>query len=232
MRSSAYYQILSLTTVAVVSILATSDGSNSNAGDEIQSLMNFLPGGQSQLDDEPALGFDSKDAIIKGLGEDDADNNNDWTELQFQQPPPSLLAESNNNDHHGCTSSRANKKRRRGNTDYCSPINAPPLHFQGPSSQQEDPQTGSSKKAPEGSPTEPGQQQSNPNPQTDEENLLAPPSSTSGENNCPARYRIPICATTRLEPDPTQEGGWRREPWDESATSDVLFQQDYCRICS
>lgn len=232
MRSYTY-QILLLTTVTVVSLLASSDGSNSNAGDAIQSLMNFPPGGQSQWGEPALVGFDSKDAMIKGLGEDDADNSkNAWTELQFQPPP--LLAESNNNDDdHGCSSSsRANKKRiRRGNTDYCSPINAPPLHFLGPSSQQEDPQTGSSKKAAEGSPTEPGQQ-SNPNPQSDGENLLAPPSTSSEENNCPPRYRIPICATTRLEPDPTQPGGWRREPWDESAASEVLFQQDYCRICS
>lgn len=234
MRSYTY-QLLLLTTVTVVSLLASSDGSNFNAGDAMQSLMNFPPGGQSQWGEPALVGFDSKDSIIKGLGEDDTDNSNKaWTELQFQPPP--LLAESNNNDDddHGCSSSsRGNKKRiRRGNTDYCSPINAPPLHFLGPSSQQEEdpPQSGSSKKAAEGSPTEPGQQ-SNPNPQSDGENLPAPPS-TGGENNCPPRYRIPICATTRLEPDPTQQGGWRREPWDEPAASEVLFQQDYCRICS
>lgn len=208
MRSYTY-QILSLTSVTVVS-LATSDGLNSNAGDVIQSLMN-LPGSQTQWAD-PALGFDTEGAI-KGWGKD-ADTNNAWTE----QP---LVTESND---HGC--SRANK-RRRGNTDYCSPIDAP-LQFR-PSSQQEDPQTGSSKKTTEGSSTEPGQQ-SNPNAQTDGENLLGP--SPGGENNCPPRYRIPICATSKLERDPTQEGGWRREPWDESAASDILFQQDYCRICS
>lgn len=235
MHSYAYHQILSLTAITVF-CLATSDGLNSNAGDDIQSLINSLPGGQSQWDEPAPVSFVSKNAIIKSLGENDADSssNNAWTELQFQQPPP-LLAESNNNDDHGCSSSRANKKRRRGNTDYCSPINAPPLHFQGPSSQQEDPQTGSSKKAAleEGPPTEPGQQSDpNSNPQTDGENLLAPPSSTSGQNNCPPRYRIPICATTKLEQDPTQQGGWRREPWDESAASEVLFQQEYCRICS
>lgn len=210
MRSYAY-QLLSLTTVTVVS-LATSDGLNSKAGDVIQSLRNF-PGSQRQLDDA-ALGFDTKGAI-KGWGED-AYTNNAWTE----QP---LVAESND---HGC--SRANKRRRR-NTDYCSPIDAP-LQFR-PSSQQEDPQAGSSKKTTEGSATEPGQQ-SNPNPQTDGENLLGPSPSTSGDNNCPPRYRNPICATSKLERDPTQEGGWRREPWDESAASDILFQQDFCRICS
>lgn len=204
MRSYAY-QILSLTTLTVVS-LATSDGLNSNAGDVVQSLMN-LPGSQGQWDN-PAFGFDTRGAI-NGWGED-ADTNNAGT----GQP---LVAESND---HVC--SRANK-RRRGNIDYCSP-NDGPLQLR-PSSQQKDPQTGSSKKpAPE-----PGQQ-SNPNAQTDGENLLAP--SPSGENYCPARYRIPICATSKLEPDPTQEGGWRREPWDESAASDLLFQQEFCRICS
>lgn len=208
MRSYAY-QILSLTTVTVVS-LATSDGLNSIAGDVIQSLTNS-PGSQGQWDD-PDLGFDTKGAI-DGWGED-ADTHNAGTE----QP---LVAESND---HGC--SRANK-RRRGNTDYCSPNDAP-LQFR-PSSQQEDPQTGSSKKPTEGSATEPGQQP-NPNAQTDGKTLLAP--SSRGENNCPARYRIPICATNKLDPDPTQEGGWRREPWDESAASDLLFQQDFCRICS
>lgn len=136
--------------------------------------------------------------------------------------------------YHGC--SRVSK-RRRGSTDYCSPIiiDAAPLHFRRPSSQQEDAQTqtgGSStdKKPIKGSTTEPPSQQTNPNnPQTDGdgENLLAP-STSSGENNCPPRYRIPICPTSKLlEQDPTQEGGWWREPWDESAASDVLFQQDF-----
>lgn len=169
------------------------------------------PGSQGQWDD-PTLDFNTKGAI-NGWGKD-ADTNIAGTE----QP---LVAESND---HRC--SKANK-RKRGNTDYCSSNDAP-LQFR-PSSQQEDPQTGSSKTITEGSATDPGQQ-SNLNTQTDGENLLAP--STSGENNCPARYRIPICATNRLEPDPTQEGGWRREPWDESAASDVIFQQDFCRICS
>lgn len=208
MRSYAY-QILSLITVTVVS-LATSDGLNSNAGDVIQSLTNS-PGSQGQWHG-PALGSDTK-SEINDWGED-ADTNNARTE----QP---LVAESND---HGC--SRANK-RRRGNIDYCPSYEAP-LQFR-PSSHQEDPQTGSSQKKIEGSSTKPDKQP-NPNTQTDGENLLAP--SIDGENNCPARYRIPICATSKLEPDPTHEGGWRRERWDESAASDLLFQQDFCRICS
>lgn len=206
---SYVYQILSLTTITVLS-LATSDGLNSDDSDVVQTLMNS-PGSQGQLND-PALGLDSKDAI-EGWG-DVADTNNAGTGQPF-------LAESNN---HGC--SRTNKRRRR-NTDYCSPKDAP-LQFR-PSSQQEDPQPGSSTKKTEGSSTDPGQQP-NPNIQTDGENLLAP--NVNKENNCPARYKIPICATSNLEPDPTQERGWRREPWDESAASDVLFQQDFCRICS
>lgn len=208
MRSYAY-QILSLTTVTVVSF-ATSDGLNSNARDVIQSLTNS-PGSQGQWDN-PALGFDTKSAINDWR--EDADTNNSGTE----QP---LVAESND---HGC--SRANK-RRRGNIDYCPSYEAPP-QFR-PSSQQEDPQTDSSQKKTEGSSTE-LDQQPNSNTQTDGGNLLAP--SIGGENNCPARYRIPICATSKLEPDPTHEGGWRRERWDESAASDLLFQQDFCRICS
>lgn len=249
MRSyCAYYQILfSLTSVTtVVSLATTSDGLNSNGGDVIQSLMNF-PDSQSQWDDIALLGFDYSKGAIKGWGEDDADNNknnnnkNAWTE----EP---LVAEESN--YHGCTS-RTNKRRRGKNTDYCPPTDAPPLHFRPrPSSSQQDgqTQTGSSsgKKPSKGSTTEPepepkrSQQQTNPNPQThaDGENLLAPSSSSSstsaseGENTCPPRYRIPICATSKLERDPTQQGGWRREPWDESAASDVLFQQDFCRICS
>lgn len=242
----AYYQIiLSLTTVVTVvsSLATTSDGLNSNdagGGDVIQSLMTFPPDShsQSQWDDDPALllGFDSKKAAIqKSWGEDADSRNNAWTE----EPP--LVAGESNYYYHRC--SRVSK-RQRGSTDYCSPIiDAPPLHFRRPSSEQEDAQTqtgGSStdKKPGKGSTTEPPSQQTNPNnPQTDGdgdgdgENLLAP-STSSGENNCPPRYRIPICATSKLEQDPTQEGGWRREPWDESAASDVLFQQDFCRICS
>lgn len=216
----------------------------------IQSLMNF-PDSQSQWDDIALLGFDYSKGAIKGWGEDNADNNsnkNAWAE----EP---LVAEEYKYNYHGC-SSRANNRRRGKNTDYCSPIDTPPLHFRPrpSSSQQEEEEDGqtqtgsssssssSSKKPTKGSTVEPepepSQQQKNPNPQTDAdgENLLAPPSSSTsaseGENNCPPRYRTPICATSKLERDPTQQGGWRREPWDESAASDVLFQQDFCRICS
>lgn len=209
---SYVYQTLSLTTITVLS-LATSNGLNANAGDvvQVQSLMNSPPGSQGQLDD-PNIGFDMKNEI-EGWG-GVADTNNARTGQPF-------LAESND---HGCA--RTNK-RRRGNTDYCSPKDAP-LQFR-PSSQQEDPQPGSSTVKTDGSATGPGQQP-NPNTQTDGENLLAP--DDNKKNNCPARYKIPICATSKLEPDPAQEGGWRREPWDEIAAADVIFQQDFCRLCS
>lgn len=206
---SYVYQILSLTTITVRS-LATSNDLNPSAGDVVQSLMNS-PGSQGQLND-PALGFDTNGAI------------NAWGEVinidnaGIGQP---LVAESNE---HGC--SRTNK-RRRGNTSYCSPKDSP-LQFR-PSSQQENPQPGSSTKKTQESTTDTGSQ-SNPNIKTDGENLQTP--YINEENGCPARYKIPICATSKLEPDPTREGGWRREPWDQSAASDVLFQQDFCRLCS
>lgn len=209
---SYVYQILSLITTTVLS-LASSSGLNSDAGDVVQtqSLMNSPLGSQGQLDDH-AIGFNTKSAI-DGWGTVTDTNNNAGTGQPF-------LAESND---HGC--SRTNK-RRRGNTDYCSPKDAP-LQFR-PSSQQEDPRPGSSTKKTEGSATDSGQQP-NPNTQTSGENLLAP--NINEGSNCPARYNFPICATSKLEFDPTQ-GEWRRQPWDESAAPDLLFLQDFCRICS
>lgn len=209
---SHVYQTLILTTITVLS-LAFSNDLNSNAGDvvQVQSLMNSSPGRQGQLDD-PTVGFDMKNEI-EGWG-GVADTNNPRTGQPF-------LAESND---HGCA--RTNK-RRRGNTDYCSPKDGP-LQFR-PSSQQDGQQPGSSKKKTDGSATEPGREP-NPNTQTDGKNLLAP--NVNEENNCPARYKIPICATSKLEPDPTQEGVWRREAWDEIGAADVIFQQDFCRLCS
>lgn len=211
---SYVYQILSLTTITILSSLATSRGLGSNAGDvlQLQSLMNSPLGSQGQLDD-PTIGVDTKSAT-DGWGRPVIGINNAGTGQPF-------LADSNDN---GC--SRTNKRRRR-NLDYCSPNDAP-LQLR-PSSQQEDPQPdGSTKKTEEFAPNL--GQQPNPNTQTSGENLPAP--NVNEENNCPARYKIPICATSKLEPDPTREGGWRREPWDEAAAADVLFQQDFCRICS
>lgn len=210
MMRSFLYHLFSLTTIAASLSLGNFDQVGPD-GDAVQ-FMTYSPTGNSEdSSEDSALGLDTSiPGWADGTGTEQAQANN------------------------GACSS-PNKKRRRGESNYCSPMAAPPpLQFR-PDSHQVGSGPGSEQKKTEGSTTTTGQQDSSQlgllrGKDRFDKLQLAPWG--SAQSPCPENRPVAVCAGADMQPWELDQG-WRQIPFSSPLPSPVeLLYWPYCRLCT